>query len=34
MPWYVDPAFKKTGHFDKIVFVPQPDKLAREAIFK
>jgi SpoVK/Ycf46/Vps4 family AAA+-type ATPase len=34
MPWDVDPAFKRPGRFDKLIFVPPPDKLAREVIFK
>jgi len=34
MPWDVDPAFKRPGRFDKLIFVPPPDQLAREAIFK
>lgn len=34
MPWDVDPAFKRPGRFDKLVFVPPPDLPAREAIFR
>ena len=34
MPWDVDPAFKRPGRFDKIIFVPPPDKKARIAILK
>ena len=34
MPWDVDPAFKRPGRFDKMVFVPPPDKKAREVIFR
>ncbi|MGE5577709.1 MAG: AAA family ATPase, partial [Syntrophothermus sp.] len=34
MPWDVDPAFKRPGRFDKMLFVPPPDEVAREAIFK
>lgn len=34
MPWDVDPAFKRPGRFDKVIFVPPPDKKAREAILK
>lgn len=34
MPWDVDPAFKRPGRFDKLIFVPPPDQLAREVIFK
>ncbi|GAB4146552.1 MAG: AAA family ATPase [Patescibacteria group bacterium] len=33
-PWQVDPAFKRPGRFDKVVFVPPPDKIARAEIFK
>lgn len=34
MPWDVDPAFLRPGRFDKFIFVPPPDELAREMIFK
>lgn len=34
MPWDVDSAFKRPGRFDKTVFVPPPDDVAREAVFK
>lgn len=34
MPWDVDPAFKRPGRFDKLVFVPPPDEEAREIIFR
>jgi SpoVK/Ycf46/Vps4 family AAA+-type ATPase len=33
MPWDVDPAFKRPGRFDKLIFVSPPDLQAREAIF-
>ncbi len=33
-PWDVDSAFRRTGRFDRIFFVPPPDGKAREAIFK
>jgi SpoVK/Ycf46/Vps4 family AAA+-type ATPase len=33
-PWQVDAAFKRPGRFDKIIFVPPPDKIARAEIFK
>lgn len=33
-PWHVDPAFRRPGRFDKIIFVPPPDELARAEIFK
>ena len=34
MPWDVDSAFKRPGRFDKMVFIPPPDKEARAIIFK
>lgn len=33
-PWHLDPAFRRPGRFDRIIFVPPPDEGAREAIFK
>jgi transitional endoplasmic reticulum ATPase len=33
-PWQVDPAFRRPGRFDKVLFVPPPDKLARAEIFR
>ena len=33
-PWHLDPAFRRPGRFDRIIFVPPPDTEAREAIFK
>jgi len=33
-PWYIDPAFRRPGRFDRIIFVAPPDEKAREAIFK
>ncbi len=33
-PWHLDAAFRRPGRFDRIIFVPPPDKAAREAIFK
>ncbi len=33
-PWHLDSAFRRPGRFDRIIFVPPPDKQAREAIFK
>jgi SpoVK/Ycf46/Vps4 family AAA+-type ATPase len=32
VPWAVDPAFRRPGRFDNVVFVPPPDRAAREAI--
>lgn len=34
MPWDVDSAFKRPGRFDKVIFVPPPDKKARIAILE
>ena len=31
-PWYIDPAFKRPGRFDKMIFVPPPDLEARDEI--
>jgi len=31
-PWHIDPAFRRPGRFDKIVFVPPPDSAARAEI--
>ena len=33
-PWHLDPAFRRPGRFDRIIFVPTPDEEARESIFK
>lgn len=33
-PWHLDPAFRRPGRFDRIIFVPPPDDPARESIFK
>jgi ATP-dependent 26S proteasome regulatory subunit len=33
-PWHLDPAFRRPGRFDRIIFVPPPDEAARESIFK
>ncbi len=34
VPWSVDPAFLRPGRFDRLFFVPPPDKLARAAILQ
>jgi len=34
MPWAVDPAFRRSGRFDRLLFVPPPDKAAREEILR
>lgn len=33
-PWHLDPAFRRPGRFDRIIFVPPPDEKAREEILK
>ena len=33
-PWHLDPAFRRPGRFDRIIFVPPPDLAAREAILQ
>jgi transitional endoplasmic reticulum ATPase len=33
-PWHVDPAFRRPGRFDRILFVPPPDQNARAAIVR
>lgn len=34
VPWAVDPAFRRPGRFDRTLFVPPPDRAAREAILR
>ena len=34
VPWSIDPAFRRPGRFDRVQFVPPPDKEARESILK
>src|SRR4029434_5503849 len=34
VPWAVDPAFRRPGRFDRIFFVPPPDREARESILR
>jgi len=34
MPWGVDPAFRRSGRFDRLLFVPPPDRVAREEIVR
>jgi SpoVK/Ycf46/Vps4 family AAA+-type ATPase len=34
VPWHLDPAFRRPGRFDRIIFVPPPDVDSREAILK
>jgi SpoVK/Ycf46/Vps4 family AAA+-type ATPase len=33
-PWSVDPAFRRPGRFDRIIFVEPPDAVAREEILR
>jgi SpoVK/Ycf46/Vps4 family AAA+-type ATPase len=33
-PWAIDPAFRRPGRFDRVLFVPPPDAVAREEILK
>lgn len=33
-PWYIDPAFRRPGRFDRIIFVPPPDQQSRDSIFR
>ncbi len=33
-PWHLDPAFRRPGRFDRIIFVPPPDENAKEAILE
>lgn len=33
-PWDIDPAFKRPGRFDKRLFIPPPDLVARKAILE
>ncbi len=34
VPWAIDPAFRRPGRFDRILFVPPPDREARRAILE
>lgn len=34
VPWAVDPAFRRQGRFDRVLFVPPPDAAARDAVLK
>ena len=31
-PWHMDPAFRRPGRFDRIIFVPPPDQEGRKRI--
>jgi SpoVK/Ycf46/Vps4 family AAA+-type ATPase len=32
VPWAIDPAFRRPGRFDRVLFVPPPDRAARASI--
>jgi SpoVK/Ycf46/Vps4 family AAA+-type ATPase len=32
VPWAIDPAFQRPGRFDRVLFVPPPDRAARASI--
>jgi ATP-dependent 26S proteasome regulatory subunit len=34
VPWAIDPAFRRPGRFDRVLFVPPPDRVARESILR
>lgn len=34
VPWAVDPAFRRPGRFDRVLFVPPPDRVARRRILE
>jgi SpoVK/Ycf46/Vps4 family AAA+-type ATPase len=33
-PWQIDPAFRRPGRFDRVLFVPPPDDAARAAVVR
>ena len=33
-PWHLDPAFRRPGRFDRVLFVPPPDAVARAEILR
>lgn len=33
-PWHIDAAFRRPGRFDRILFVPPPDEVARKSIIE
>ena len=33
-PWHVDPAFRRPGRFDRVLFVPPPDLEARASVLR
>ena len=34
MPWAVDAAFRRSGRFDRQLFIPPPDRVARAEILR
>lgn len=34
VPWAIDPAFQRPGRFDRVLFVPPPDRAARASILQ
>jgi SpoVK/Ycf46/Vps4 family AAA+-type ATPase len=34
MPWGVDPAFRRPGRFDRLLFVTPPDELSKTELFR
>ncbi|WP_233356572.1 ATP-binding protein [Pseudomonas mangrovi] len=34
VPWAVDSAFRRPGRFDRVLFVPPPDRAARESLLR
>jgi transitional endoplasmic reticulum ATPase len=34
VPWAIDSAFRRPGRFDRVIFIPPPDVVAREQILK
>lgn len=34
LPWHLDPAFRRPGRFDRMIFVPPPDQPARTAMLQ
>jgi SpoVK/Ycf46/Vps4 family AAA+-type ATPase len=33
-PWHLDTAFRRPGRFDRVIFVPPPDEIARQEILE
>ncbi len=33
-PWHLDPAFRRPGRFDRVLFVPPPDEAARAVVLR